>query len=72
MMDQKQLQYKFLGKKIQVPNTHYTGFGIRGGTISGVCTFIGYNPNFPSWGLQVTINRMPITNVDASTIKLID
>lgn len=66
------LQKKFLGKKIKLPDTNeYTGFGIKGGYISGVCNSTGYNKNFPSWGLTVVINRMPITNVDHTKIELV-
>lgn len=66
----KQLQDKFLGKRISVP---YNGPYKRGNddTVGGVCEYLDYNPNFPSWGLQVTISRMPIQNVDHTKIKLI-
>lgn len=66
----KQLQDKFLGKRISVP---YNGPYKRGNDdiVAGVCEYLNYNPNFPSWGLQVTIGRMPIQNVDHTKIKLI-
>lgn len=69
----KELQDKFLGKRISVPWTNTTGFGtkIPNDTVVGICEFIGPNPLFPSWGLQVTIGRMPITNVDYTKIKLV-
>ena len=68
----KQLQDKFLGKRISVPWINTTGYGGTGeDNVSGVCEFIGYNPSLPSWGLQVTIGRMPIQNVDYTKIKLI-
>jgi hypothetical protein len=74
-MTEKQLQQlkeKFLNKKISLSVINDTGYGIPGRSkISGKCTFIGYNPHFPSWGLQVTINRTPIQNVDFNNIKLV-
>ena len=69
----KQLQDKFLGKRIKVPWVNTSGFGIKrpDDCVVGICEFIGPNPNFPSWGLQVTIGRMPITNVDYTKIELV-
>jgi len=66
----KELQDKFLGKKISVPSNKYTGFGMRSDFTVGKCKFIGYNPHLPSWGLQVTLDRTPIRNVDHIKIKL--
>jgi hypothetical protein len=70
----KELQDKFLGKLISVPWENTTGFGIvkPNDTINGICEFIGPNPHFPSFGLQVTIGRMPIRNVDYKRIKIIE
>jgi len=66
------LQLKYLGKKIILPDTNqYTGFGIQGGMVGGICQSIGYNENFPSWGLTVVIGRLPITNVDHTKIELV-
>jgi hypothetical protein len=68
-----ELKSRFLGKRIRVPDTNkYTGFGIEGGHIEGICEFIGINPNIPSWGLQVTIGRLPITDVKINSISLIE
>ena len=69
----KELQDKFLGKRIRVPWENKTGFGIKrpDDCVVGICEFIGPNPTFPSWGLQVTIGRMPITNVDYKKIELV-
>ena len=64
----KQLQDKFLGKRILVPWIDNDG---NLGFVGGKCEFIDYNPKFPSWGLQVTVSRMPIQNVDPSKIRLI-
>lgn len=69
----KELQDKFLGKRIRVPYTNTTGYGTKtaNDSVVGLCQFIGPNPNFPTWGLQVTLDRMPITNVDYKKIELV-
>jgi hypothetical protein len=58
-----QLQEQFLGKRISVEDE-------KGERWVGECQFIGPNPFFPSWGLQVTINRTPVTNVKIKSIHL--
>ena len=70
----KHLQDKYLGKRIRVPYSNNTGFGIvrKDDFLVGKCEFIGYNPFFPSWGFQVTISRTPVINVDPSKIQLIN
>jgi len=62
----QELEDKFLGKKITVPFDK----GVGANTLTGKCTFIGYNPLLPTWGLQVTIERTPVTNVNHSSIRL--
>jgi hypothetical protein len=42
------------------------------GNVVGECTFFGYNPHFPTFGLQITVDRMPLTNINISQIELID
>jgi hypothetical protein len=59
----EELNTKFLNKRILVTDS-------TGKTIGGKCTFIGFNNLFPSWGLQVTVDRMPISNVNPKNIKL--
>ena len=59
----EELNTKFLNKRILVIDS-------TGKTIGGKCTFIGFNSFFPSWGLQVTVDRMPISNVNPKNIKL--
>ena len=59
----KHLQDTFLNKKIAVENQ-------EGGWV-GVCQFIGPNPFFPSWGLQVTVDRTPVTNVKLKSITIL-
>ena len=68
----RELQSKFLSKKVSIPFTKemYTGFGCKSEYIIGICKFIGYNEHFPNWGLQLTLDRMPVQNVDYKKIKL--
>lgn len=37
----------------------------------GICTFFGYNKFFPSWGIQLTLDNFPVTNVKLNTIEII-
>jgi hypothetical protein len=59
----KSLEDKFLGKRVMVKTKH--------GKIGGICNFIGNNEYVPSFGLQITVDRMPITNVEIKDISLI-
>jgi len=70
----KALQDKFLGKKVKVPWTNTSGYGIKreNDYIIGKCEFIGYNPFFPSFGLQITIDRMPIRDIDHRKLELVN
>lgn len=61
---QQILQDQFLGKRIQV-------WTKESGTIVGVCTFIGNNKYLSGFGLQVTIDRLPIRNVELKNIILL-
>ncbi len=69
----KELQNKFLGKRISVEWVNDSeNKVIKDGTIVvGVCTSIGPNTLLPSWGLQVTIDRLPVSNVDYKKIRLV-
>lgn len=62
-MTDTKLKDLFLGKKISLINNAVK--------VVGVCDFIGHNEYFPSWGLQVTIERMPIINVNYTKIKIV-
>lgn len=58
------MRQEFLGKRISVlteSNERWVG----------TCQFIGYNENFPSFGFQVTLDRMPIRHVKPSSIKIL-
>jgi len=59
----KELQDKYLGKKISIKDNLNRVW-------VGECNFIGNNQFFPSWELQVTIDRTPITNVKVKSIRL--
>lgn len=59
----KMLEDKFLGKRVMVKT--------KIGKIGGVCQFIGNNEYIPSFGLQITVDRMPITNIKIQDITLI-
>lgn len=69
----KQLQDKFLGKRVKVPWVNSTGYGIKreDDYVIGKCEYLGYNPFFPSRGLQITVDRMPINDVDHRKIELV-
>ena len=58
------LKEQFLGKRVSI--------GTPKGKFAGVCNFIGHNEFFPSFGLQVTIDRTPVTNVEIKNIKLLE
>jgi hypothetical protein len=62
------LKEKFLNRKVRVQYINRSG---HEDFIQGECTFIGINSHIPSWGLQVTVNRMPITNVAINNISLV-
>lgn len=55
---------KFIGKRISVIGDS--------GKIIGNCELLGYNEFFPSWGFQVTIDRMPISNVKINSVHLVE
>jgi hypothetical protein len=59
----KELKDKFIGKYISVIGD--------GGRFVGTCDFLGYS-HFESWGLQVTIDRMPVSNVKIKSIHLVE
>jgi hypothetical protein len=61
----EQLVNQYVTKKIEV----YDGEGVRW---VGICQSISVRPLVPSWGLVVVINRTPITNVDFTSIKLVE
>lgn len=58
------LRQTALGKKVRVEN--------EDGVHVGRCTFIGYNPFLPSWGLQLTVGNKPVMRAKLSTIEVIE
>jgi hypothetical protein len=61
----KLYQKEFIDKKIQFTDE-------LGEKFVGTCQYLDYNPNFPTWNLQVTVDRRPVKNVKLSTIKLFE
>jgi hypothetical protein len=55
---------QLLGKRVLVKT--------KTGEVGGIMEFLGYNNRFPSWGLQITIGRMPIQNISLSDIQVLD
>jgi hypothetical protein len=55
----------FMGKKITFET-------VSGDVWVGKCQFIGYNQHLPSWGFQVTIDRLPCPHVKPETIELVE
>lgn len=41
----------------------------KGVEVGGVLQRVGPNEFFESWGMTVTIDRMPITNISLNTLK---
>jgi hypothetical protein len=54
----------FIGKRISVTSDK--------GTVVGICNALGYNEFFSSWGFQVTISRMPVSNVRINSVHLVE
>ena len=42
-----------------------------GSFLCGICEFFGYNKLLPSYGLQITINRTPVTNINLKNIEIL-
>ena len=59
------LKRKFQGERVSLVDG-------KGEKWVGQVYFIGYNPYFPSWELQVTLDRTPITNVDPKSIRKLE
>ena len=58
------MRSNFIGKRISVTNDK--------NTVVGICDSLGYNEFFPSWGFQITISRMPVSNVKTNSIHLVE
>lgn len=59
------LKRKFQGERVSLIDG-------KGEKWVGQVYFIGYNPYFPSWELQVTLDRTPITNVNPKSIRKLE
>lgn len=44
----------------------------KGVEVGGILDFLNYNENIPSWGLQATVDRLPIQHVSLDNIKVLD
>ena len=65
----EEIRQSLIGKRIHVQYTDTKG---KRKEAEGICQYFGYNKFFPSWKLQVTIGRTPITHLELSDIKLIE
>ena len=65
----KLIQEQLVGKRIRLKGFKNIG-PFPDSDIVGKCDSIGYNPHFASFGLQITIDRMPCTNIKLSQISL--
>ena len=65
----EQIRSELIGKRVRL-KVHKNIGPFPDSDIVGKCDFIGYNPHFPSFGLQITIDRMPCTNINLSQISL--
>lgn len=66
----QQLREQLIGKTVSVTGQRYRGRDI--GVIIGTCEYFGYNEVLEDWGLQITIDRMPLSNVSISQINIIE
>lgn len=48
------------------------GKRVRYRDMVGICKFFGYNEYLSNWGLQITLDRMPLPNVDVKQIFIVD
>ena len=60
----QQLKSDLIGKRVRVTNKKVD--------VVGICNFIGYNEFLPSWNLKVTLDRLPIDNVELTDIKVLE
>lgn len=63
------LREQLLGKRVQVTGQFHGKIPM--GPVAGRCEYFGYNKFFPKWGLQITVDRMPLTNISLSQISII-
>jgi len=61
---------KFLNKHVTVKNVKFRSDDDKTCTMGGICQFLGYNEFIPSWGLQITLSRTPLPNINLEDISL--
>jgi hypothetical protein len=71
-MEQKMTQQEINDLKRKFQGERVSLIDGKGEKWVGQVYFIGYNPYFPSWELQVTLDRTPITNVDPKSIRKLE
>jgi hypothetical protein len=72
----KVMQQMLLGKRVKVTGCKSKNIMPDGtfnlGDVIGECTFFGYNQHFPEFGLQITVDRMPLFNINILQVNLLD
>ncbi len=66
LIDEKTIELfreSIMGKRVRVKT--------KDGSTSGTVQYFGYNKHIPSWGLQVTLDRFPILNIQLKDIELL-
>ena len=71
-MEQKMTQQEINDLKRRFQGERVSLIDGKGEKWVGQVYFIGYNPYFPSWELQVTLDRTPITNVNPKSIRKLE
>jgi hypothetical protein len=70
------MQLMLLGKRVKVTGCK-SKYPMPDGTynlgnVIGECTFFGYNQHFPEFVLQITVDRMPLFNINILQVNLLD
>lgn len=71
-MEQKMTQQEINDLKRRFQGERVSLIDGKGEKWVGQVNFIGYNPYLPSWDLQVTLDRTPISNVDVKSIRKLE
>lgn len=71
-MEQRMTQQEIDDLKLKFEGQRVSLIDGKGEKWIGQVDFIGYNSYLPSWDLQVTLNRTPISNVDVKSIRKLE
>lgn len=63
-MTLEEAQKLYVGKRVVVKNA------MGKDSVAGLCTFLGHNEMIPSWGIQITIDRTPISNIQLEQLSV--